>query len=106
MENKTNTDRGEIIDTILINDIHSTPIKSLTDQLYRIGENEAYITIQCTILGYPISSSCIKHTKFETKYLKFNDPNDALFISNACKQRLAAQTREQEKIEKFTQRYR
>ena len=106
MENKTNPDRGELIDIILTNDIYPAPIESLTDQLYRIGANEAYITIQCNHKGYPLTSFCIKHTAKGARYLRFDDAEDALFISNACKQRVAAQTREQAKIEKFKQRHR
>lgn len=111
MENKTDSNRGEIIDIILANDIHPAPAQSLTDQLYRIGDNVAFITIQCDRFGNPVSASCIKHTKTgyvktSAKYLKFDNAEDALFISNACKQRLAGQTREQIKLETFNKRFR
>ena len=111
MENKTDSNRGEIIDIILINDIHQAPEQSLTDQLYRIGDSEAFITIQCDKRGHPISAACIKHIKIsqiktETKYVRFDNSEDALFISNACKQRLAGQVREQAKIDNFNKRFR
>ena len=111
MENKTNSNRGEIIDVILANNIYPAPSQSLTDQLYRIGDSVAFITIQCDYYGQPVSAICIKHSKInsvktDTKYLKFTDAEDALFISNACKQRIAGQTREQLKLETFNKRFR
>ena len=105
METKTNIDRGEIIDVILINDIHSTPMTSVTDQMYRIGNGDAFITIQCDRNGKEMSAFCIKHVNKEVKYIKFTKHADAEFISKSCKQRLEAQAREQAKIEKINQRF-
>ena len=101
MENKTNIERGELIDIILTNDIHPTPLTSVTDQMYRVGNDEAFITIQCDINGKEISSFCIKRSKPYSKYIKFADPADAAFVSNACKKRLEAQIKEQEKANKL-----
>lgn len=106
MENKTDLNRGEIVDIILANDIHPAPYQGVIDQSYRIGENKAFITIHCNKNGDPLYAFCIRHENSDTKYLKFDDPKDAVFVSNACKQRLSAQINEQEKIAHFNHRFR
>ena len=97
-----NTDRGELVDIILRNDIHTTPQTDTTIQMYRIGENEALIIIPCTNDGKPLRAHC----KIGNKFIKFANPADAEFVSNACKQRLNAQIKEQEKIHHFNKRFR
>lgn len=99
MKLKTASDRGEVIDTILSNTIY--PRITLTDQMYTVGEKEAFITVQCDSNGSVLSAYCKKGYKL----LVFTNPEDALFVSNACKQRVAAQIREQQKIESFTKRF-
>jgi len=99
MEYATNIERGKIIDIISSNSIYSTI--SVTDKMYRIGESEAKITVQCDENG-KVLSACCKHGK---NILIFKQ-EDALFIYNACEHRYAAQTREQQKIEQLNKRYR
>jgi hypothetical protein len=98
---ETNSERGELVDIILSNNIYS--VSSVTDQMYRIGSNEAFITIQCDSKGNELTAFCIKHSESSTKYIKFDNSEDAKFVSSACKQRLAAQEKEQAKIDKFNQ---
>ena len=100
MKKTPNPNRGKIIDIILSNTIYATT--SVKNQMYHIGKNEAHITVQCDKSGKVLSAFC----KYGTQYIVFNDPEDALFVSNACKQRLAAQTREQQKIDTFNKRFR
>ena len=105
MSYKTNRERGEIIDAILIDNISSTPVRSITDQMYLVGNGKAFITIQCDNKGKEKYAFCIKHTKKTTRYIKIEEPKAAAFISKACKLRLAAHLREQAKIEKINQRF-
>lgn len=99
MKLKTASDRGEVIDTILSNTIYSKT--TTTNQMYIVGEDEAFVTVQCDPNGNVLSAYCKKGYKL----LVFTNPEDALFVSNACKQRVAAQIREQQKIESFTKRF-
>ena len=100
MEKQNISPRGKIIDIILSNTISATT--SVRTQMYHIGKKEASITVQCDQNGKVLSAFC----KRGTKYIIFQNPEDALFVSNACKQRLAAQTREEKKIELFNKRFR
>ena len=102
---KTEINRGEIIDAILLDSISSTPVSSITDQMYMIGNGKAFLTVQCDSRGKEKVVFCIKHFKKTTKYIKIDDPKYAKFISNACKLRLQAYLREQAKIEKINQRF-
>lgn len=99
---ETNIERGELVDIILSNNIYS--VASITDQMYRIGNNEAFITIQCNSRGIEQTAFCIKHTNQGTKYINFTNQEDAKFVSDACKRRLAAQLKEQAKIDRFNQK--
>ena len=112
MEYKTNPDRGEIIDSILVNTIYTTPVQSKTDFMYIVGDGEVFITIQCDRHGNEQSAFCIKHFKHpktgankKTKYIRFKNPQDAKFVNAACKQRIVGQTKEQAKIDRFNQRF-
>lgn len=102
---KTKIDRGEIIDALLLDSISSTPVTSITDQMYMIGNGKAFLTVQCDNRGKEKGVFCIKHINKTTKYIKINEPKSARFISNACKLRLRAYLQEQAKIEKINQRF-
>lgn len=102
---KTSDECGEIIDAVLVDDISSTPVTSITDQMYLIGEGKAFVTIQCDSRGQEKQVFCIKHIKKTTKYIKIDDHKKAKLISDACKLRLAAFLREQAKIEKINHRF-
>ena len=99
---ETNSERGQLVDIILSNSIYA--VASITDQMYRIGTNEAFITIQCNKRGQEQTAFCIKHTEQGTKYINFTNKEDAKFVSDACKKRLAAQEKEQQKIDNFNQK--
>ena len=112
MEYETNQERGEIIDSILVNTISTTPVQSKTDCMYIIGDGEVFITIQCDRYGNEKSAFCIKHLKNPvtgatkgTSYIRFTNPQDAKFVNAACKQRIVGQTKEQAKIDRFNQRF-
>lgn len=105
MTYKTSKDCGEIIDVLLVDNISSTPITSITDQMYLIGDGKAFITVQCDSRGREKQIFCIKHTKKATKYIKLEEHEKAKLISDACKLRLAAFLREHAKIEKINHRF-
>lgn len=105
MTYKTSNECGEIIDALLTDDISSTPVTSITDQMYLIGNGKAFITIQCDTKGKEKQAFCIKHIKKDTKYIKITEHKKAKLISDACKLRLAAFLREQAKIEKINHRF-
>lgn len=105
MEYKTSKDCGEIIDALLVDNVSSTPVSSLTDQMYLVGNGKAFITIQCDNKGEEKHVFCIKYIKKHKKYIKINDAQKAKLISRACKIRLQAFLREQEKIKKINNRF-
>lgn len=92
---KTDKKRGEFIDFILQHDICTTPKQCQEDQLYSIGGNEVFVTVQCTKYGYPVSATIVKHERTkksaELKFWKITNQKEAVFISNVCKQQLAIQ---------------
>ena len=100
MKNNQISNRAEVIDIILRNKISAT--MSVTNQMYQIGDNEASITVQCDKNGNVLSAFC----KCGPKLLVFTDPEDAQFVSNACKQCFAAQKREEQKIKSFNRKFR
>ncbi len=105
MTYKTSNECGEIIDALLIDNVSSTPVTSVTDQMYLVGEGKAFVTVQCDNKGKEKNVFCIKHIKKTTKYIKIEEPQKAKLISNACKLRLQAFLREQAKINKINQRF-
>ena len=105
MIHKTSKECCEIIDALLTDDISSTPVTSITDQMYLIGDGKAFVTVQCDKKGRETMVFCIKHIKNATKYIKIEEPEEAKLVSNACKLRLAAFLREQAKIEKIKHRF-
>lgn len=110
MNHETNLVRGEIIDSILSNAISTTPVQSKTDYMYMIYNpktniTEASITVQCDKNGKEKSAFCIKHLKNCIDIIKINNPEDAKFVNDACKQRLTAQAKEIAKINRFNQRF-
>ena len=98
MKKRPGPNCGKVIDIILRNDLK--PRTSITNQMYIVGKGEAFVTVQCDKKGCALSVYC----KCGKEILMFDDPKDALFISNACKYRLAAQIREQQKTNNFNKR--
>ena len=89
---KTDKKRGEFVDFVFHHNICTTPKQSKEDQLYSIGNNEVFVTIQCTKYGFPVSATVVKHEKMkkstELRFWKITNQNEAIFISNICKHRI------------------
>jgi len=95
MKRTNNPDRGKIIDIILRNDVRAKETPEI--QMYLVGDCEAAITVQCDEKGTAKTAFCM----YDHQVIKFDNPEDALFVSNACKQRIIGQTREQIKVKKI-----
>lgn len=100
MKKTNNPDCGKIIDIILRNNVRAKETPEI--QMYLVGDCDAAITVQCDEKGNAKTAFCM----YDHKVIKFDNPEDALFVSNACKQRIVGQTHEQQKINSFNRKNR
>ena len=95
---QTNKKRGAFVDFVLKNYIYTTPKQCREDQLYSVGEHEAFITIQCDKRGQPVSARVIKYEKinkvYTPKFYRITNQDDARFISGVCKKKIIGQKNE------------
>ena len=94
MKKEITHSRGEIIDVILRNNVYATV--SVTNQNYQVGNNKMAVTVQCDKDGNVLSAHC----KYGKEFIFFENPNDAKFISNACKWQSRAEKQEEYYVHK------